>query len=253
MARYTDGKSLRQLVEGPRRLLTVPDTPATTTSDFIALSKHKKAEEEDVHDSYRSIEQKKDNDSGSGGSSDGSSSSSDLGEHTLTAEQHTIKALETAITSSPNDITSWLKLLDQSVKSLSILTKRATRARAEISVSLIQRAIDAHADNSSSLQLRLLYLEHGSEIWTAEMLRDEWERLLGNLGTPQSPAWKRATVWLTWLEWKLASSPTVANALNDSKRVFAILHGEQFERVRVRLCWRIAIFLREAGDFYIVL
>ncbi|KIM33854.1 hypothetical protein M408DRAFT_325432 [Serendipita vermifera MAFF 305830] len=245
--RYTDSKSRKLLVDGPRRLLTIPDNPDTTSYEFIALSKHKKLEDADVHDSYRSIERKKSYESGSDHSSHDSSSSSDSPQHTLTAEQHTIKTLEARVTSSPTDVESWLKLLDLSLKSLPLSTKRATQARAEISISLIRRAIDTHPENSLSLQLRLLYVEHGSELWTAKELQEEWERLLSSLGTPQSPPGKRAVVWLNWLEWRLNASKTVAGALNDTKRVFAMLHEERFEHVRVRLCWRVAVFLREAG------
>jgi hypothetical protein len=227
--------------------LNIPASPAPSSGEFIALSEHKKVQDDDVHDSYRSIERRRSHESDSD-ASDSQSSESESGGHTLTAEQHTIKALETALASSPSDIASWLKLLDISVKSLSVLTKQATRARAEISVSLLRRAIDAHPDNAASFRLRLLYIEHGSELWSEEMLRGEWEDVLNSMGSPQSPPWKRAIVWLNWLEWRLVANSTIVSALNDAKRLFAMLHGEQFARVKVRLCWRVAVFLREAGE-----
>lgn len=230
--------------------MSIPALPAPSSGEFIALSDHKKARDEDVHDSYRSIERRRSDESDSD-ASDPQSSESESGGHTLTAEQHTIKALETTLRSSPSDISSWLKLLEISIKSLSVLTKQATRARAEISVSLLRRAIDTHPDNIASFRLRLLYLEHGSELWSEEKLREEWEDVLNSLGSPQSPPWKRAIVWLNWLEWRLVANSTVVGALNDAKRLFAMLHGEQFVRVRVRLCWRVSVFLREAGEYFL--
>jgi len=240
-------------MEGPRRLLAIPTSPDPASGEFIALSKGKKMHDEDVHESYRSIERGTSNDDNSDASSHRSfSSSSDAGVHTLTAEQHTIKTLEMALASSPNDTISWLRLLDSSVRSLPVSTKRATRARAEISVSLLRRAIDAHSDNATSLRLRLLYLEHGSEIWSEETLREEWERTLNSLGASHCPSWKRVVVWLNWIDWRLIANRTMTTALNDAKRVFAQFHGEEFARVRVRLCWRVAVFLREAGVYCFV-
>ena len=227
--------------------MNIPALPAPSSGEFIALSEHKELQDDDVHDSYRSIERRQSHESDSDASSS-QSSESESG-HTLTAEQHTIKALEMTLGSSPSDIESWLKLLDISTKSLSVLTKQATRARAEISVSLLRRAIDAHPDNIASFQLRLLYLEQCCELWSEEKLREEWEDVLNSLGSPQSPPWKRAIVWLNWLEWRLVANSTVVGALNDTKRLFAMLHGERFMRVRVRLCWRVAVFLREAGEY----
>jgi hypothetical protein len=230
--------------------LNIPASPAPSSGEFIALSEHKKTQDDDVHDSYRSIERRKSDESDSDASGS-QSSESEFGSNTLTAEQRTIKALETTLGSSPSDIESWLKLLDISIKSLSVLTKQATRARAEISVSLLRRAIDAHPDNAASFRLRLLYIEHGSELWSEEMLREEWEDVLTSLGSPQSPPWKRVIVWLNWLEWREVANSTVTGAVNDAKRVFAMLHGEQFALVRIRLCWRVAVFLREAGKCFL--
>jgi hypothetical protein len=226
--------------------MPVPATPIPFQAEIIELPHSKK--DRDPQDSYRSITLKDDQISDSEDSRSHSSASSD-GELqlSLTADQETIKELENILSRSPDDETAWIKLWNISIKSVPKSMGRGSRAQAEISLSILRRAIDAHDSNRYSPRLRLLYIEHGAEIWSEDQIRVEWGNIMSELGDNRSPVWKRGVIWMAWLEWKLFSSRTINEALVEAKKALVALSDDVFEMLRVRICWRMAVFLREAG------
>jgi hypothetical protein len=202
----------------------------------------------DPQDSYRSIvaeEQRK-----HGSDSSGSESSSDESEGPgLTAEQESVRELERKLGRNPDDEPSWLKLLDLSLKSIPTTAKHGARARADIAISILQRAILAHPANKISLLLRLTYLDYGGEIWMNDKLEEEWKDCLALIGGIQSEPWKRSIIWLSWLEWRLVGNKNISIALDHAKAAISVLSGNEHEMIRITICWRIAIFLREAGIY----
>ncbi|PVG04525.1 DUF1740-domain-containing protein [Serendipita vermifera] len=244
--RYVDSKAYRDLVQGPHRRLVLRNEPTPSSEEFIPIGKIKRQTEVDPQDSYRSIEAEKEREYDSDASRTESSSDESEGPG-LTAEQESIKELERKLGRDPGDESSWLKLLDLSVKSIPTTAKHGARARADIAISILQRAISAHPANELSLLLRLTYLDYGSEIWMDDKLEEEWKDGLARIGGVQSEPRKRSVIWLSWLEWRLFSSKSISAALSHAKATISALSGSEYEMARVRACWRTAIFLREAG------
>lgn len=249
--RYTDFKSLKALVEGPHRLLLPAKTSLTTYGEFIPLGKSTRSEDIHPEDSYRSIVPEPPPDSDPELEQESGRSDTNSGDEfegtTLPAEQEKMKSLEETVRRAPQDEQSWLHLLSVSIDSISNRTKRGVKAKAEIATSILKRALDAHRDNEASPRLRLLYIMYGEEIWDEEKTRRSWNSLLSDFGGNDVPPWKQALIWMTFLDWSIINRPSISEALDDARRALAQLQGSEFEMARVRILWRIAVFLREAG------
>lgn len=248
MGRYTDAKLSKKLLEGPRQHIAVPPQSSGPLGEFTPLSTRKKGQADPI-ETYRSILEDKENDSDGSHSQASLSSSEDEGV-TLTADQEAIKELEAILDHRPDDEQAWLRLWEISTRSLPRTMGRSTQVRTEISLSILRKAMDAHKNNRESLRLRLLYIEYGSPTWSDERTRREWDDLLDELGGAQVPIWKRTIVWMAWLERQFVSRPTVGEALEAAKQLMAALSEKEFEMLWVRMCWRIAIFMRESGGCF---
>lgn len=156
----------------------------------------------------------------------------------LDARQATLKEIEERLASNPTSIPTWLALLTNSLSTVSLLSKNAPKVRAEISLSILSRALDAHVDNKKSLSLRLKLLSVGEELWGDEKLYEEWEDALkvGN-----------AELWIRWLDWRIR---TLRNGVDGivlhAQRALAALGKDEVSKLRV--LWRVAIAFRNAGS-----
>lgn len=166
------------------------------------------------------------------------SSASESDTTPLTALQETLKEIETRISTCPSDIASWLRLLSHTLSTVAITTKNATRARSEITLSVLTRALSAHPDNARSRSLRIKYLKAGEEIWPEEKLRSEWEDALKV---------NDIELWMTWLDWTVRMGTRgVAGIVEDARRVLDVFPPQE-EVARLRIMWRAAVALRDAG------
>ncbi|KAL0951362.1 hypothetical protein HGRIS_008066 [Hohenbuehelia grisea] len=158
----------------------------------------------------------------------------------LTALQETLQSLERTLTSDPASIPTWLSLLSHTLSTIPLTSKNATKARSEITLSILSRALHANESNTRSAVLRIKYLKAGHEIWSENMLQAEWEEALKVTGPG---------LWMEWLEWRIGQgSRGVNGVVEDSKRVLQALGvDEQAEIVKVRAFWRVAVALRDAG------
>lgn len=220
--------------------------------DFIPISRSRTHQNQDPQDSYRRIttEENQGSDSEASMSLSSNESSKDddeEGQRTLTAEQESIKNIESILSRSPDDEDAWLRLLDLSIRSISPRSKRAMHARADISVSILERAINSHPNNKTSPRLRLLHVEFGSEFWPHERIDKEWNDVLSSFDAPSMVSWKRCTVWMAYLEWRIANNRTIDATIADGERAMKALQENKYEMVRVTILWRVAVFLREAG------
>jgi hypothetical protein len=156
----------------------------------------------------------------------------------LTSRQENLKALEAQLSTDPTSVHLWLLLLSHTTADISLDVKNAQKVRAEISLSVLSRALAAHPGNAQSTQLRLKYLNAGEEIWTAEALNSEWEAAL-QIGSTE--------LWIRWLDWRIRAAPKGFNGMvEDAQRALAFLPRED-EKGRLRVFWRITIALRDAG------
>jgi nuclear exosome regulator NRDE2 len=131
------------------------------------------------------------------------------------------------------------------------------KARAEIKLSVLDRAIRTHAKNAASIDLRVKWLNAGAELWDGDRLEKEWEQAVSALGGVTSGREDRKglrnRMWEEWLRWRMASagratrkSAGVEGIIRDARRVMENLEGEM---AKVKLFWRIALILRDAGEF----
>ena len=165
----------------------------------------------------------------------------------LTARQEAIKELEAILTRDPTRIGSWFSLIRLSVADSPVTSRRGPIARAEISLAILRRALDAHPQNRTSVRLQVAYLEAGEEIWQRGEQAKEWEAALIALGGPGHDLGNREMIWSAWLSWVMRNAKNVDDFLSAFRRVFAVLNLEEAEVIRVRLLWRLCVHLHESG------
>lgn len=184
-----------------------------------------------MHDTY--------SDEGTGFSEEERSESSDDDSDTtpMTSLQATLKSLEEQISADPTSVSTWLCLLSHTLSTVPITSKNAPKARSEITLSILRRALSAHPQNASSKVLRLRYLKAGEETWHESKLRAEWEDALKVGGIE---------MWIDWLDWRIRKAEKgMDGVVDDAKRVFAAIHRDEIGMLRVQ--WRTAIGFRDAG------
>ncbi|KAI8980698.1 DUF1740-domain-containing protein [Trametes punicea] len=245
MPELTDPSARRILAAGPtRRLLASTEDRFKYQEEdgFLRITTHRTHGHHDDQ-SYREIElsKQRDRDSDESGSSDESASSDedDWDTTPLTSLQATLKSLEERLAAKPDDIFAWLSLLSHTLTTVPVTTKNASKARAEIAVSLLSRALSAHPNNARSKILRLKYMRAGEELWQESKLRAEWE---------EAVKVDDIEIWMAWLDWRVRTTHGVLTSLpEDVTRVVRALAARQDEVGQLRVLWRAAVALRDAG------
>ena len=211
---------------------------------FIRVKEHSQKEDDQ---SYRAISKegrKDDSDSDSAPSedeNDGSGYGSDSSP--MSAREEYIRSLEQALSREPTVIPNWLQLLEHTISDIPASSKNAATVRSEMIVSVLARALEAHPHNSSSVLLRLKYLKAGESIWSKERLDEEWGKAL--------QASKSSDLCVEWLDWKIRNTSGVGDLLDDASYTLQNIGNELLEEdaelARLRIFWRITIFLQQAG------
>ncbi|KAG5718792.1 UPF0614 protein [Termitomyces sp. T112] len=249
----TDRRKLRSLTDSyARALLLAP--PTRRVLQYEDTYKHPEVDgflrlpssrpQGITSESYRSITASKDganSDSDASDASDAASndeSSSD--EIILTSYQEKLKNVEEAIADEPGSTDNWLQLLSHTLSTIPLSSKNATKARSEITVSIIARAFAADIRNGFSKALRIQYLRAGEEVWAGSKVRAEWEEALKIGGVE---------IWMEWLEWRIRhAAKGVDGVVEDIIRMFGVLgQSEQDELAKVRAFWRVAVVFQRAG------
>ncbi|KAI0936623.1 hypothetical protein AcW1_000813 [Taiwanofungus camphoratus] len=158
----------------------------------------------------------------------------------MTSLQATLKSLEEQLSRDPSSIPTWLSLLSNTLSTAPITSKNAPKARSEITLSILSRALTANPDNSKSQSLRLRYLKAGEEIWHESKLRAEWENALKVGGVE---------MWMEWLDWRVRRGEKgVDGIVEDARRVLNALDAGEGEEIgKLRVLWRVAVAFRDAG------
>jgi hypothetical protein len=191
--------------------------------------------------SYREITlAKNDSDSESSEASSDGGSDENSDSRPLTSHQQTLKSLERQITSDPSSIMAWLSLLSQTLSTVPYTSKNAVKARSEISLSILSRALSSHPSNNSNRELRLKYLKAGEEVWHESKLRAEWEDALKVGGIE---------IWMEWMEWRIRRGIKGINGIvEDAERILQSLGDDENDEIgKLRVIWRVAVTLQNAG------
>ncbi|KAH7885897.1 NRDE-2, necessary for RNA interference-domain-containing protein [Phlebopus sp. FC_14] len=193
---------------------------------------------------YRSItytQTELDSDSSSSASEEEEESENENEGSALTSHQLALKTLEETLVNEPSSVRAWLSLLALSVSVVTLTSKNAAKVRSEIALSILERA-RAHPCNLASHILWLKYLRAGEEVWHDSRLRTEWEAAL-KLGGVE--------IWMEWLEWRIRKpAQGIDGVVADATRALKALGDSEDREVdKLRVVWRAAVALREAG-FY---
>ncbi|KAI0830629.1 DUF1740-domain-containing protein [Trametes gibbosa] len=242
MLQLTDSSVRRMLTAGPtRRLLTsTEDKYKYEEEDGFLRITHIRPQRDDQP--YREIEpskQREPDSDQSDSSEDSESSGDEYDTSPLTSLQATLKDLERRLAETPDDIPAWLSLLAHTLTTVPSTTKNATKARAEITVSVLSRALSAHKDNSRSKALRIKFMKAGQELWQGAKLKSEWE---------EAVKVDDIEIWMAWLDWRIWHTDDILKSLvDDTTRILRALEAKQDEVGQLRVFWRAAVALRDAG------
>ncbi|KAG5636350.1 hypothetical protein H0H81_008346 [Sphagnurus paluster] len=206
-------------------------------------------------ESYRSITKSKLDAQSAASSSDSDEGSADevssdeAEGFILTAHQETLRNLEQQLTQDSSSVDKWLQLLTHTLSTIPISSKNASKARSDITISILARALAAHPRNATSKLLRLRYLKAGEEVWHVSKVRAEWEEAL-KLGGIE--------IWMEWLEWRIRQAINgVDGVAEDAVRVLGVLGDSELDELaKVRVFWRVAVVFQRAGMkaiFYLLL
>ncbi|KAI0034268.1 NRDE-2, necessary for RNA interference-domain-containing protein [Vararia minispora EC-137] len=154
----------------------------------------------------------------------------------VSAYQARLIELERQVKEQSTSTVSWLSLLSHMLSQHPITARNAVKARAEVTLSVLDRALASLPSGTQATILRLRRLQAGEELWATEHLAKEWAEAF-KLGG--------ADLRLAWLEWRIRKGEGgVDGVLADAEAVLAALSGEL---ERLRAFWRTAVFLRQAG------
>jgi len=232
-----------------RSLLALPPTkkifPSTTTKyeeidGVIKLPSRRRRR--DPEESYRTITATRgsDSDSESSGVADTGEENSDSSP-ILTSQQVAIKKLEQEIEKDPSAVDKWFSLLNHTLSTIPLLSRNARKARSEIIVSILSRALTVNNNNESAKLLRLRYMKAGEEIWPEAKLKAEWETALKGGGIE---------IWMEWLEWRIRTMKNMNGLLDLVSRVYSAFNSNEGvvgELAKLRVFWRVAVLYKDAG------
>lgn len=244
MSSLTDSASRALLSQPPsRRLLPSKDSSKYSEIDgFIRIpSRRGKSEDNEPYRSLSKVEANDNSDSSSSSEDDDDDHDSDDNDSPiLSAHQESLKLLEQDLEADPRAVNKWFTLLNQMLSVIPSISKNAAKARSEITVSVIERALSADPRNNLDRRLRLTYLRAGEDIWHESKLRSEWEDALKIGGVE---------IQLEWLEWRIRNgNKGIDGVLESAARALTDLGvDEEAEVGKVRLFWRVAVAIKNAG------
>ncbi len=161
-------------------------------------------------------------------------------EPVLTSHHEALKSLEQQLYRNPASVNLWLSLLSQTLSTVPLLSKNATKARAEIALAFLSRAISADPRNLNSKILHLKFLKAGEEIWQESRMHDEWESALKVGGIE---------IWMEWLEWRIRRCKDgMESVVEAAVRAMGALGSDiTGELGKVRIFWRTAVAFQKSG------
>lgn len=149
-----------------------------------------------------------------------------------------MKKLQQEVEVNPDSIKAWLLLLDQTLSTVPITSKNARKARSEISLSVLSRALTASPQNAKDKHLRLAYLRAGEEIWHESKLRSEWDDAL---------KFHDIEIYMEWLEWIIRRGQTGVDEIVEGAA--KMLKRVNSDSDKIRIFWRVATAIKMAGPF----
>lgn len=120
--------------------------------------------------------------------------------------------VEHHLASNPTDIDQWIKfstlhmkLSPESSKSSAFvdLSKQPiTRANAEVTLSILSRALDADPSNFASSELHIAFLRAAELFWPADKVLERWKNVIRTLDARGVPEENMMGLYLVYIEWR---------------------------------------------------
>nr|XP_031858056.1 uncharacterized protein CI109_006498 [Kwoniella shandongensis]KAA5525128.1 hypothetical protein CI109_006498 [Kwoniella shandongensis] len=211
--RYSSRQAQPSAAQHLRRILV---QPSDTSASFDPSSRFISFDIRPPHDeangpSYRSIShaQQEDDD-------DLAALQSVVGNYSTLEEEvrrQTAK-IERHLRDNPNDTDVWieysklhLRLSSEAERTIGLVDPAklpTTRARAEVTLSILSRALDATEENGWSTKLHLAYLHAAEAFWPAEKVTGRWKNVLRELGERGGKEIEEGMmeVWLGYIAWR---------------------------------------------------
>jgi len=155
----------------------------------------------------------------------------------LTSHQEKTKELEQNLSADPSSVSSWLSLLSHTLSQIPVTSRNAIKARSEIALSILSRALSLSPSDTSSVRLRLKYLQAGEEVWSEQRLKEEWDSMLSSTD-PE--------IRMSWFDWRTRKGQKgIEGIVGDATKLLSTMTNEID---RLRLVWRTAVVLKQAGS-----
>jgi hypothetical protein len=230
----TDQKTRLLLSIPPARLHSSEKSASSyvETDSFISIRSHPISTQVNVENEF----------SGSSDSESGDSNYITDDETIQLSSRHkVIQDLEHLLAQDSAQPCKWEELLDRTLGVVPHGSMGSTKARAEITVSVLDRAFKSSHTNTLSPSLRLKYLQAGEDIWHESRLRYEWEDAISNIMSMD--------IWMEWLNWRLrCGSGGISTLIDAFTRVKNLVsNAEKSEIAMVKLLWRAMLALQQAG------
>ncbi|ODO05840.1 hypothetical protein I350_04901 [Cryptococcus amylolentus CBS 6273] len=210
-------KHIRSATSHIYRILLPPSSDRQLDYDtsFVAFDSRPKRLEEPDLPSYRSITHQDLPDEGKGGEYE-------LVEDAIgsfaTAEQEVRKKtvdMERRLKEQPEDEDAWIEYSTlhlqlspeaERVPGVDQTRLATTKAQAEVTLSILSRALNATPENGYSIALHLAYIRSAEKIWPGRKVTERWKNVLRELGqaSDRRPGLEEGMMklWLGYIEWR---------------------------------------------------
>ncbi|KAG8908209.1 hypothetical protein FRC01_007478, partial [Tulasnella sp. 417] len=132
-------------------------------------------------------------------------------------------------------------------------------SRADVALSIIQKALSAHPTNRFHPVLLARYLRSGSLLWSSAKLEEEWDRAINGVSRDGTALEDTVDLWMEWVSWRLTVKG-VEGLEEAAEKLHSVTQHEE-ERLRrrqqplslalaaarPRFLWRLCVGMAEAG------
>lgn len=145
----------------------------------------------------------------------------------------------------PADVDAWIRYSTLHLKLLPEITKYAAnasldplklpqnRATAEVTLSILARALDAHPTNFTSSTLHIAYIRAAEKFWERQQITGRWKNVIRELseraGTSEDIA--MMDIWLGFIDWKEGQGYGKSDKDSEAMEEVLEIYGECLEKL----------------------
>ncbi|WVQ61954.1 uncharacterized protein L199_000087 [Kwoniella botswanensis] len=207
LPRYNSRRTQSAASQHLQRILLLPsdDQAFNSSAPYISFALKTARQETDIP-SYRDIHQLQEDED-----SELAEIQAAIGSYSTLAEEVRRETVETEqyLKSHPGVIDRWIKYSQLHLKLSPDLTSKSdaaqistkTRAEAEVTLSILSRALDAEEANFNSEKLHLAYLKAAEQFWPNDKVTNRWKNVLRELSEKNDQV-DMMDLWLGYITWR---------------------------------------------------